>query len=167
MKTGMPHPSGQAAVDAERSLRRIMRTVRLVFFLVAVGLGVLAWGEDVITRQGERTVYTVDCSGGIWLNGQCSGKLLASERIKFKASKARGEVVFWKLGQAKKEERLAPCSVNDGRNWSCFDEIDAPKTITLELSHGNAQPDPLGRTLPCHTIPKWKWWLLRSGFASH
>ena len=135
-------------------------------FAVAIfGLVFMGWADDFISLQGERIIYTVQCAAGIWTNGRCSGTLVASDRYRFRASKSLGEVVFWRLGHADEKQRLAPCVVQDGRNWSCSDVTNPPRTITLALSQGQLMPDPEGRTQPCHVVTKWRWWLLHAGFA--
>ena len=151
------------AAEGERAHRRILRRVRIGFGIVVLALVVAGWATDVISRQGERTIYTVECTAGDWVNGHCTGRLVAAERINFQASRANGEVVFWSVGARSSRERLAPCSVQDGRNWVCADDADAHKSITLALSGGRILADPQGRTRPCHVVSKWRWWLLRAG----
>ena len=64
--------------------------------LVVAGL---VWASDWITMQNERTIYTVDCSGGAWQGRRCSGRLKAGDRYRFRALRARGEVLFWVVGR--------------------------------------------------------------------
>ena len=152
--------------DSERAHRRIIRRVWLGFGIVALGLVVMVWGADVISFEDERTIYTAECVDGKWVDGACSGRLRAADRIRFHASKARNEVVFWKLGAPQRVERLAPCAVEDGRNWSCSPPGDAPRAIPLALTHGHVLPDPAGRPPPYHVIKNWRWWLLRIGLST-
>jgi len=50
-----------------------------VFVLVALGFA--AWASDFVTMQGERTVYTVDCTNGAWQGDHCSGQVAAGTRV--------------------------------------------------------------------------------------
>ena len=43
--------------------------------LILVALGFAAWASDFVTMQGERTVYTVDCSNGSWQGNHCAGSI--------------------------------------------------------------------------------------------
>jgi hypothetical protein len=149
--------------DSERSHRRIIRRVWAGFVIVAVGLAVMVWSADVISFEDERTIYTVECHGGVWTEGRCTGRLKAADRIRFHASKSRGEVVFWKLGAPHQAERLAPCAVEDGRNWSCSPAGEASRPIPLALTKGHVPPVAAGGDQAFHVIKKWRWWLLRIG----
>ena len=42
--------------------------------------------------QGERTVYTVDCTNGAWQGDHCSGQVAAGMRYRYRALKGHGEV---------------------------------------------------------------------------
>jgi hypothetical protein len=95
------HPGGfdplhRSAEDCERSHRRILRRVWIGFAAAAFGLAVMMWSADVISFEDERTIYTADCLGGEWTDGRCTGRLKAADRIRFRASKDRNEVVFWR-----------------------------------------------------------------------
>jgi hypothetical protein len=129
--------------------------------VVAVAVFV-AWANDAMTLQAERTVYTVACQGGGWEGERCTGKLVASDRYRFRALKAHSEVLFWVAGSsAEPSGRLSPCEIKDGRNWSCKPSAEAARTITLKMVRGRAVPDPSANTRPFHAISKWRWLLLR------
>ena len=66
--------------------------------LVLVALGFAAWASDFVTMQGERTVYTVDCTNGAWQGDHCSGQVAAGTRYRYRALKPHGEVIFWTVG---------------------------------------------------------------------
>ena len=139
--------------------------MRIWLFLLSVFavLSVLIWADDAITLQGERTVYTVTCRQGAWQTQHCTGRLGAADRYRFKALKARREVLFWTLGVAEPSGRFTDCAIQDGRNWSCSPTADASRTITRAMVHGQPIAGAGGPTLPLHAVPKWKWWLLRWG----
>ena len=130
--------------------------------LVVVGL---VWASDWITLQNERTIYTVDCTGGGWQGKRCSGKLRASDRYLFRALRARGEVLFWVVGSGEPSGKLAPCAIISGRNWTCKVGPDAARSITLQMSRGRAVASSDGTTRPFHAVSKWRWYLLRWGIA--
>ena len=44
------------------------------FVIVAIMFGVFIWGTDYITLQGEWTIYTVECTQGVWNGDICTGK---------------------------------------------------------------------------------------------
>jgi hypothetical protein len=131
--------------------------------LVAVLFGVLAWASDFFTLQGEWTVYTVECKQGTWSGDQCSGKLAAAERYRFRALKPHGEVFFWIVGSAEPSGRFTQCEIKNRKNWACKANADSPRSITLELSNGRPVPDPTANTRPFHAVPKVTWLLLRYG----
>jgi hypothetical protein len=129
-------------------------------------LGLVLWSDDAITLQGERTVYTVDCRQGAWVGRRCSGELVASDRYRFRALKARREVLFWRAGIDEPSGRFTNCEIKDGRNWKCPAAADAARTVTREMLRGRpvAVADGAGRAL--HAVAKWRWWLLHWGFPS-
>ncbi len=139
-----------------------MRTWLTLIATVAV-IAAIGWASDTVTLQGERTIYTVQCGQGTWQGQRCSGQLVAADRFRFRALKAHREVLFWRVGVAETSRKLTDCLIEDGRNWNCKPTVDASRTITLNVIHGQPVPDASGSTLPLHAIAKWRWWLLRWG----
>ena len=137
--------------------------IRWVFAGGFAILGVFIWASDRITVQGERTVYTVECSSGAWNGNRCSGKLVAGSRHRYRALKARGEVLFWVLGAPEPSSKLTGCTIQDGRNWTCPVTADAPKSITLALLRGEPVRNPAWPTRPFHAVSKFTWTLLSLG----
>jgi hypothetical protein len=137
----------------------------LACLLVLAVLGLVAWGDDFITLQGERTVYTAGCQQGVWVGQRCTGKLVAADRFRFRALKARGEVLFWTVGVAEPSGRFTDCVILDGRNWTCKPTADASRTVTREMVHGRPVADASGVARPFHAVAKWRWWLLRRGIS--
>jgi hypothetical protein len=133
---------------------------------VVVLLGVLAWADDFVTLQGEHTIYTVRCVDGAWNGMLCSGHLAAGDRYRFRALRARGEILFWASGSTEPSGKFTGCTIADGRNWSCNANADAARSITLALVRGRAQHDTTGATREFHAISKWKWWCLRVGLGT-
>jgi hypothetical protein len=161
------HPGGLDAIhrtaeECERSHRRILRRVWIGFGAATFGLAVMMWSADVISFEDERTIYTADCLDGQWSEGRCTGRLQAADRIRFHASKDRNEVVFWRVGAPQQVERMAPCAVQDGRNWTCSPP-EGGKAVPLVLTKGRVEPDASGRPPPLHVIKKWRWYLLKAG----
>jgi hypothetical protein len=124
------------------------------------------WTTDKVTWQGERTIYTVNCLNGSWDGNRCSGKLTAGPRFRYRALKGRREVLFWVLGTQEPSTKLTGCTIQDGRNWTCPVSVDAPKSLTLEISGGEAIHNPSMRTRPFHSTTKVGWWLLQLGINS-
>jgi hypothetical protein len=150
-----------------RAAGRIMNAeARWTVAVVVTLLLVLAWGEDFVTLQGQHTVYTVRCEYGTWSGTECSGRLAAGERYRFRALKAHGEVLFWIAGSGEPSGKLTGCTVRDGRNWSCPAGADASRSITLALVRGRARHDATANTRPFRAISKWKWWWLRAGLGT-
>ena len=135
----------------------------LSFSVVIAMLAFLAWADDTITLKGERTVYTVDCRQGTWSGRHCSGQLAAAARYRFKALKARREVLFWTSGVAEPSARFTDCVIQDGRNWRCDPTPDLARTVTHEMVHGSPVADTSGLARPLHAVAKWKWYLLSWG----
>lgn len=127
----------------------------LVFFV---------WTTDKVTFQSERTVYTVDCRNGIWNGNRCSGKIAAGPRFRYRALKARGEVIFWVLGSQEPSAKLTACTIQDGRNWTCPESVDSLKSLTLAISRGEAVREPASPTRSFHSVSKVKWLLINFGF---
>jgi hypothetical protein len=126
----------------------------------------LIWSTDRVTLKGERTIYTADCRNGTWEGNRCSGRLAPGPRFRYRALKARGEVLFWILGSQEPSSKLTGCTIEDGRNWTCPASADASKSLTLALSSGEPVRDPVWPTRPFHSTSKVGWWLLDLGVNS-
>ena len=144
-----------------------MRRVWAFVIAVLAALLFAAWASDFVTMQGERTVYTVECHGGVWTDDLCSGHLAASRRYRYRALKPHHEVIFWTVGTQERSGKFEDCAIADGRNWVCKPGSDAPRSITLEMSGGVPVPGPAGVTLPFRAVSKWRWLLLTRGVSSH
>ena len=138
-----------------------MSKVWTAFSVVIVMMTIFIWAIDFVTLQGERTIYTATCQGAEWRGDECPGSVVAAERYRFRALKAKDEVVFWVAGSAEPSGKLTPCMIHDGRNWTCKATVDASKSITLEMREGVAIADPAGSTRPFHAVSKWRWYRLR------
>ena len=138
-------------------------------WLYAIGgllvLAGLAWASDTITLQNERTVYTAQCERGAWQGPHCSGDLAPGPRYRFRALRIHGEVLFWRVGDTQPSDKLMPCAIADGRNWTCDPGGNPGRTITLQMSRGVPVNHPGAATRPFHGVAKWRWWLLREGIA--
>lgn len=121
------------------------------------------WTTDKVTLQDERTIYTADCHDGTWDDNRCSGRLAAGPRFRYRALPARGEVLFWVLGVNEPSSKLTRCKIEDGRHWTCPASAEAPKSLTLEMAHGEPVRNPAWPTRPFHSISKVDWWLLDFG----
>jgi hypothetical protein len=143
--------------------------VRVWLFVIALlaALGFAAWASDFVTMQGERTIYTVDCSGGAWQGDRCSGKVTAGTRYRYRALKPHGEVIFWTVGTNEPSGKFSECTIQDGRNWVCKVCADAARSITLELAQGVPVPAAEPVTKPFRAVSKWRWLLLQRGFTAH
>ena len=136
------------------------------FIVVAIMFGVFIWGTDYITLQGEWTIYTVECTRGVWNGDICTGKLEASERYRFRALKPHKEVLFWIVGSAEPSGHLAPCEIQNRGNWTCRASADSPRSITLAMSRGHPVPDAAADIRPFHAVTKFKWMGLHYGIAA-
>ena len=148
--------------DGKRRGSGIVRALFAVGAVVLVGL--LLWGSDRITLQGERTIYTVDCDGGTWNGVQCSGRLVPGKRYAFRASKTRNEVLYWIRGSDAPSGKYSDCTVADRDNWSCNVKAGVPATIAFEMVKGRPTRAGSGLIASYHSVPKWKWWLMDVGF---
>ena len=126
----------------------------------------LVWASDAITLQGERTIYTVNCEGGLWNDLHCTGKMEAGARYRYRASKSRNEVVFWVAGSSTPSGKYSDCKVRNRGNWSCKPTAEGALSITFEMTDERATHEPSTLAVPFHAVPKWKWWLLRAGYRS-
>ncbi len=158
----MERAEGVESVSRKKGLRAGAWLLALAALLVIAGL---VWASDWITMQNERTIYTVDCTGGGWQGVRCSGKLKAADRCRFRGLGGGGEGLFWVLGTNEPSGRLAPCTIASGRNWTCKAGPDAGRSITLQMSMGRAVSSRDGTSRPFHAVPKWRWYLLRWGIA--
>ena len=131
--------------------------------LFFAGLGLLIWGSDRVTFQGERTVYTGNCEPDVWQGMRCTGKLVAGPRYRYLSLKTRREVVFWIAGSPEPSGKYTNCIVQDRGNWSCKASLETGASITREMENDRAIPDASGSTRPFHAVPKWKWWLMYLG----
>jgi len=133
---------------------------------IAAALAVFFWATDQITLQGERTIYTVDCERGQWNDLRCTGTMVPSARYRYRASRSRNEVVFWVMGSSTPSGKYTDCEVRNRGNWSCKPTVDVAPSITSEMMSDRATHGPAVLTLPFHAVPKWKWWLLRTGIRA-
>ena len=134
--------------------------------LVFVALGFAAWASDFVTMQGERTIYTVDCTNGVWQGDQCSGQVAAGTRYRYRALKPHGEVIFWTVGTNEPSGRFKECTIQDGRNWVCKVCADAARSITLQMAQGVPVSAAPAVTRPFRAVPKWRWLLLQRGLTA-
>jgi len=130
---------------------------------VFVAIACYAWATDYVTLAGERTVHTAGCAGGTWVANRCTGTLVPAERYRFRALRARGEVLFWTAGVREPSSKYTGCTITSGRDWSCPANADASRTITLAMKAGDPVPDPQGHTRAFHSVSKVRWLLLRAG----
>lgn len=131
---------------------------------IALALGMVGlWSSDKITMQGERTIYTVQCQQGSWQDRRCSGELVAGPRYRYRALRPHKEVVFWVVGSSEPSGKLTDCAIEDGRHWKCPENVDSPKSITLEMSHGLPIHRPPNVPLQFHSVSKISWILLNLG----
>ena len=131
------------------------------YVILAIIAGVFLWGVDFITLQGEWTVYTVECRQGTWNGDQCTGKLAASDRYRFRALKPHKEVFFWIVGSTEPSGRLTPCEILDRSTWTCAANADSPRSITLAMSKGHPVTVPAADTRPFHSVAKIRWMILK------
>ena len=143
--------------------RRIWLNSRWLALPVVLLLALFIWAGDRVTLQGERTIYTVTCVNGAWAGSSCSGEIAAGPRYRYRALKARGEVLFWVLGAQEPSSKLVGCTIEDGRNWICPQSADASKSITLTLTRGEPVRNSAGPTLPFHSVSKLSWTMLDAG----
>ena len=115
-------------------------------------LAIMAWAGDVVTLQGERTVYLVDCVQGRWQGQRCNGTLSAGDRVRFRALKAHREVLFWTVGAKGPSQKFDDCAIDDGRNWVCTLGADAPAAIAHAMVRGRPVLDPSDQR-PLHAVP--------------
>jgi hypothetical protein len=140
---------------------------RVWLFVAAISLLPLgtAWLTDSVTLEGERTIYTAGCDAGSWsvgAAGDCSGRLVAAERFRFRALRAHSEVLFWTVGDTTRPSgKFTGCTVQDSRNWSCPGNEQSSDTITHQMVDGVPQPDAGGRARSFHAVEKWRWLSLR------
>ena len=140
-----------------------MTRVWIVVLGAFLFLGIAAFANDVVTVQGEWTVYTVNCQNGVWQGTQCTGNLIAGDRYRFRTLKAHREVMFWISGSSVPSGKFTDCEITDGRNWSCKPNADSPRTITHAIVRGRPKPEPDAGTRPFHCVSKWRWWFLKYG----
>ena len=139
--------------------------VRVWAFVIAIFalLGFAAWASDFITMQGERTIYTVECRNGAWAGDHCVGSLVAGERYRYRALPPHSEVIFWTVGSNEPSGKFGDCTIQDGRNWICRPNGDAPRSITLQMAEGVPIAGPATR--PFRAVSKWRWMLLHRGWS--
>jgi hypothetical protein len=152
--------------EHNKEVRRGWTATRIALALAVVALGsALLWTTDRITLQGERTIYAVDCADGAWSGSACTGRLVAGPRYAFRASAARREVLYWVRGSGAPSGKLTDCTVTDRDNWSCAAVDVKPATIAFEMVKGRPTRSGNALTLPFHSVPKWRWWLIKAGFG--
>ena len=144
-----------------QSRRRQLRWLAVSILVLMV---YFIWTTDKITLQGERTIYTVTCVDGVWDGKRCTGELSVGPRYRYRALKARGEVLFWVLGSSEPSSKLTDCTIHDGRNWTCPVVPDASHSITLALAGGSPVVNAAWPTRPLHPVSKMTWIFLSWGW---
>ncbi len=129
----------------------------ILFFLI--------WTTDRATLQSERTIYAVNCANRAWVDHRFTGEVSAGPPYRYRALKARREVLFWVLGSLEPSFKLTDCTIQDGRNWPFPVCKDASKSLTLELAKGAAVGNGDRPTQPFHAVSKVTWLLLDFGFT--
>lgn len=127
---------------------------------LVVVAGFFLWASDRITLQGERTIFTVDCKRGEWINGHCTGTLVPGARYAFRASVLRQEVLYWTRGTQSPFGKLSDCKVKDRDNWSCTVTAGPDSTMTEAMIRGQPTSGCAGLPTPLHRVSKWRWWAL-------
>jgi hypothetical protein len=135
----------------------------LIVAMVIAVFAALVWATDTVTLQGERTIYTARCEVGQWEGERCTGKLVAAERFRYRVLKPHSEVFFWVVGSPDPSGRFTDCDIQDGRNWRCKANADAPRSITLQMAKGYPAGDSGGITRSFHAVSKMSWTLLNVG----
>jgi len=142
-----------------------MRNTWLYFFTGLLVLVTLNWFTDVITLEGHWTMYTARCEGGTWQERRCTGRLVAAERHRFVANKAKAEVAFEAIGPSTSSGTLSGCTIEDGRNWACPTATPGSRPSTRMLVRGNPV-GPLDCPGNARLVSKWKWTILRLGLPA-
>jgi len=130
---------------------------------VLFAFGLLIWGSDRITLQGERTIYTVRCEPDVWDDKRCIGTLVAGDRYAFRSSALRNEVIYWIRGSTAASGKYSDCKVVDRDNWACRVPAGQAPSIAFEMKKGRPTRVNDGQVVPFRDVPKWKWWLLKLG----
>ena len=138
------------------------KPTRQTFVTLALVLcaGFLVWASDRVTLQGERTIFTVDCKGGEWRDGHCTGAVVPGARYAFRASVSRQEVLYWVRGTQSPFGKLSNCQVKDRDNWTCTVPTGPDSTITEAMIKGQPTSGCGGLPMPLHRTSKWRWWAL-------
>jgi hypothetical protein len=132
--------------------------------ILAVGaVCVAGWLNDFITLHGAKTVYTARCEQGEWRGIVCTGRMRAGDRYRFRVLKPHNEVVFWIAGSSEPSGKLAPCAIENAKEWTCKQGPDSSRTITHQMKFGHPVPEPKGPARSFHRIEKWQWLLLDAG----
>lgn len=160
MKGRLVAASAEPATERRMGARMAYGTLTAVLFMLGC-----AWAVDFVTLEGERTIYTVDCSRGTWTGNHCSGALVVGDWYRFRALKAHREVLFWTVGSSEPSGKLTGCEITDGRNWTCPPGGDSARSITLRMERGRPSLNNplLGRQV--RRVPKLRWLLLRIGVS--
>ena len=117
--------------------------------------------------QGERTIYTVECRDGAWAGDRCAGSLAAGAALPLIApSRTHSEVIFWTVGSSEPSGKFGDCAIQDGRNWICKPNADAPRSITLQMAEGVPVAEPASVRRPFRAVSKWRWMLLQRGWSA-
>jgi CxxC motif-containing protein (DUF1111 family) len=143
-----------------------VRATRIIPLIVIALLCAVAWLEDFVTLQGERTVYTAKCEGDAWRGKTCTGKLESGARYRFRALKAHKEVLFWTAGETGASGKLIDCEVESGRHWRCKPLATPVNTITFEMVQGKPARNPTWKVIEAHPISKAQWYLLHLGIPT-
>src|SRR5206468_2523286 len=110
------------------------RWIWMTALVVAIALALLVWALDRVTFQGERVLYSVTCTGGVWQQDVCTGKMHAGDRYAFRASLRRQEVIAWVIGSPARSHTYTQCDVKSRDRWACA-ASEAPNA-RLQMAKG-------------------------------
>jgi hypothetical protein len=143
--------------------RRHERLAYLVLASLCLAVVAYAWAIDFVSFEGERTIYTVRCTGGTWSGSRCTGTLVLGDRYRFRALRHHKEVLFWTVASTEPAGKLKGCEVVSGRNWSCSINDETSHAVALQMIRGEGALEEHARAAGVRCISKMRWILARLG----
>lgn len=158
-----PQPESETSLRTAATARSHERLAYLLLVVLSLAIVAYAWSIDFLSFDGERTVYTVRCTGGTWQGPTCSGTLALADRHRFRALRLHKEVLFWTVASTEPAGKLQGCTVVSGRNWTCSANDQPPWAVATQMVHGEAVLEEHARAAGLRSISKMRWFFARMG----
>lgn len=138
-------------------LAGILRQIDPLFICILLALTFSLFSCEILQPFQEVTVYPILPKQSVWntTNQHFNERPITLNRITYKISVSRQEIIFWVPGVSDEPRRLVHCVVRDSEDW-VGESQDGYREI--KMVDGNYSEDP-PKPLVVY-VSKWRWWYI-------